>query len=82
MIGVRAVVRGIHGEEIEDGGPFCNLSVAQRNSKQTHYDLTNKPRASVRNCRGRARVDVFLLYLGRLGLISARVYSLFFFFYF
>jgi hypothetical protein len=61
MIGVRVVVRGIHGEEIEDGGPFCNLSVAQRNSKQTHFDLTNKPRASVRNCRRRARVGVLLL---------------------
>jgi hypothetical protein len=61
MICVRAVVRGIRGEEIEDGGHFCNLSVAQRNSKQTYFDLVNKPRASVQSCRGRARVDVFLL---------------------
>jgi hypothetical protein len=82
MICVRAVVRGIRGEEIEYGGHFCNLSVAQRSSKQTYFDLANKPRASVQSCRGRARVVVFLLLLGRLGLISAQVYSLFFFFYF
>jgi hypothetical protein len=61
MICVRAVVRGIRGEEIEDGGYFCNLSVAQRKSKQTYFDLVNKSRASVQSCRGRARVDVFLL---------------------
>jgi hypothetical protein len=82
MICVRAVVRGIRGEEIEDGGHFCNLSVAQRSSKQTYFDLANKPRASVQSCRGRACVVVFLLLLGRLGLISAQVCSLFFFFYF
>jgi hypothetical protein len=59
MICVRAVVRGIRGEEIEEGGPFCNWSVAQRNSKQTYFDLVNKPRASVQGCRGRG--GVFLL---------------------
>jgi hypothetical protein len=51
----RVVVRGIRGEEIEVGGLFCNWSVAQRNSKQTYFDLVNKPRTSVQGCRGRAR---------------------------
>jgi hypothetical protein len=55
MICVRAVVRGIRGEEIEDGGHFCNWSVAQWNSKQTYFDLVNKPRASVQSYRRRAR---------------------------
>jgi hypothetical protein len=58
---VCTVVTGIRGEEIEDEGHFCNWSVAQRNSKQTYFDLVNKPRASMQSGRGRARVDVFLL---------------------
>ena len=52
---MRVVVKGIRGEEIEDGGHFCNLSVAQKNSKQTYFDLANKPRASVKSCQS-ARV--------------------------
>jgi hypothetical protein len=71
----RAVVRGIHGEEIEVGGLFCNWSVAQMNSKQTYFDLVNKPRTSVQGCHGRARVDVLLLVVGRPGLDSAQYYS-------
>jgi hypothetical protein len=51
MICVRVVVRGIRREEIEDGGHFCNLSVAQRNSKQTYFDLANKLRASMQSCQ-------------------------------
>ena len=75
MICVLAVVRGIRGEEIEDGGHFCNLLVAQRNSKQTYFDLVNKPRTSVQGCRGCALVDVLLLVVGRPGLKSAQYYS-------
>jgi hypothetical protein len=77
-----AVVRGIRGEEIEVGGPFCNWSVAQRNSKQTYFDLVDKPRTSVQGCRGRARVDVLLLVVGRPVLDSAQYYSRVFFFFF
>jgi hypothetical protein len=50
-----AVVRGIRGEEIEGGGPFCDLSATHQNSKKTHLQLVKTPRASVQVCqRGRA----------------------------
>jgi hypothetical protein len=82
MICGRAVVRGIRGEEIEDGGHFCNLSVAQRNSKQTYFDLVNKPRASVQSCQSaqaRARVSCAA---GPYGLLLAQHYSNLFIFFF
>jgi hypothetical protein len=68
-----AVVEDVSGEGIDVGGFFCIWSVTQKNSKQTCFDLVNKPRSSVQNYRGRARVGVLLLVVGRPGLVSAQV---------
>jgi meiotically up-regulated gene 157 (Mug157) protein len=48
-------VEDVLGEGIDVGGLFCIWSVTQKNSKQTCFDLVNKPRSTVQNYRARAR---------------------------
>ena len=71
----RAVVGGIRGEEIETGGPFCEVSATPENSVYAHFRLARNPRPFLQNRQGAGARGHLSALAGPPGLDSAQYCS-------
>jgi hypothetical protein len=72
MNGERAVDRGVVGEEIEDRGPFCEMSATPENSAYAQFRLARTPRTLLQKCQCARAWTCFLSDVGPLGLDLAQ----------